>query len=267
MNSAQGKVVLAAAAHPDDIEFMMAGTLVLLRELGASVHMWNVATGNCGTASLEREEIVRLRKEEAQASAQIIGATWHPPVVDDIMICYEPSLVARATAIVREVKPDIILVPSPEDYMEDHQNTSRLMVTAAFVRGMKGFVSDPPRPPWNGSTTLYHAMPYGLRDGLRKRIRPGIFVDIGPAIDTKRRMLACHRSQKEWLDVSQGMDAYLSQMEKMCREVGVLSKLFVFAEGWRRHSHLGFSPTDEDVLKQILGPRCRVDPEYEASLD
>jgi len=266
MSSASGKIVLAVGAHPDDIEFMMAGTLLRLKELGASIHMWNVAAGNCGTATLEREEITRIRAEEARASASMIGAAWHPPVADDIMIYYEHKLVAKAAALVRNVKPDIILAPSPEDYMEDHQNASRLMVTAAFVRGMKGFISDPPFPPWNGSTSIYHAMPYGLRDGLRRRIRPGLFVDIGAVLATKREMLACHRSQKEWLDVSQGLDAYLTQMENMSREVGVLSKLFVFAEGWRRHSHLGFSPSDTDPLKEILGPGCRIDPEYETSL-
>ena len=36
-------VVLAAAAHPDDIEFMMAGTLLLLKRAGAEIHMWNLA--------------------------------------------------------------------------------------------------------------------------------------------------------------------------------------------------------------------------------
>lgn len=32
-------VVLAAAAHPDDIEFMMAGTLLRLKDAGAQIHL------------------------------------------------------------------------------------------------------------------------------------------------------------------------------------------------------------------------------------
>ncbi len=31
----------------------------------------------------------------------------------------------------------------------------------------------------------------------------------------KREMLALHRSQKEWLDASQGIDSYLDHMEAM----------------------------------------------------
>ena len=59
----------AIGAHPDDIEFMMAGTLLRLKDLGAAIHMWNLANGSCGTAVHTKDEIVRLRAEEARASA------------------------------------------------------------------------------------------------------------------------------------------------------------------------------------------------------
>ena len=44
-NSSNHIVALASAAHPDDIEFMMAGTLLLLKETGAEIHMWNLSIG------------------------------------------------------------------------------------------------------------------------------------------------------------------------------------------------------------------------------
>lgn len=257
---------LAVGAHPDDIEFMMAGTLILLRQAGVSVHMWNLANGNCGTATLGREEIIRLRGQEAKASADLVGATLHAPLVDDIMIYFEPSLTARVAAVVREVKPDILLIPSPSDYMEDHQNTCRLMVTAAFVRGMSGFPTTPPVAPWGGEVVVYHALPYGLRDGLRQLVRPGQYVNVASVLSRKREMLAQHRTQKEWLDVSQGVDAYLNAMEDMCRQVGKLSGKFTFAEGWRKHSHLGFCAEDANPLRDILSPVCTIDQKYEKSL-
>ena len=43
-------VVLAVGCHPDDIEFMMGGTLFLLKEAGCDCHYMNVAHGNCGTS-------------------------------------------------------------------------------------------------------------------------------------------------------------------------------------------------------------------------
>ena len=259
-------VALAAAAHPDDIEFTMAGTLLHLKDAGAEIHMWNLASGSCGTAEHAREDIVSLRQAEAIASAALAGATLHPSLADDFGLYYEPCLLARVAAVIRRVKPPILLVPSPQDYMEDHQNACRLLVTAAFVRGMRNFATDPPVDPWEGDTAIYHAMPHGLRDGLRRLVRSGRYVDIGPVLEAKRAMLACHRSQKEWLDMSQGMDAYLIEMENMSRQVGGLSGRFEYAEGWRRHNHLGFGPVDFDPLGELLGESCRTDAEYEEAL-
>ena len=43
------KTAIAIAAHPDDIEFYMAGTLLLLKRAGYEIHYMNVANGNCGS--------------------------------------------------------------------------------------------------------------------------------------------------------------------------------------------------------------------------
>jgi N-acetylglucosamine malate deacetylase 1 len=37
---------IAVAAHPDDIEFMMAGTLLLLKRAGYEIHYFNLLSGN-----------------------------------------------------------------------------------------------------------------------------------------------------------------------------------------------------------------------------
>ena len=259
-------VALAAAAHPDDIEFLFAGTLLRLRDAGCEIHMWNLANGSCGTATEDKDTIVRIRRAEAEASAAVAGAHYHPPLADDLMLYYTQDLVARAAAVIRQVKPTIMLVPSPEDYMEDHTNACRILVTAAFVRAMRNFPCEPPTPPWDGPTVLYHALPHGLRDGLRRLVRPGQYVDIGPVLETKRKMLAQHRSQKDWLEASQGIGAYVSEMEAMCRRLGTMSGRFEFAEGWRRHSHLGFAGPDDDPLSELLGDACWTDPDYEAAL-
>ena len=43
------KTAFALVAHPDDIEFMMAGTLVLLGQLGYELHYMNLANGSAGS--------------------------------------------------------------------------------------------------------------------------------------------------------------------------------------------------------------------------
>ncbi|GIT12626.1 MAG: hypothetical protein CM1200mP34_0320 [Verrucomicrobiales bacterium] len=91
-------------------------------------------------------------------------------------------------SVIREVNPSIVLTHSPEDYMEDHMNTSRLAVTAAFARGMPNFEVSPEGAPVESEVAVYHGMPHGLRDGLRRRVVPGAFVDRASVLETKRRL-------------------------------------------------------------------------------
>jgi len=246
---------LAIVAHPDDVEFYAAGTLLLLREAGWETHLVNLSGGDCGSMTTGPEETRRIRAEEGRAAAAVLGATFHESLADDLLIFYEERLLRRLTAIVRRVAPRIVLTHSPADYMEDHMNTARLAVTAAFARGMPNFPSDPPVPPCAGEVTVYHAMPHGLCDGLRQPVVPDGYADITPVVATKRRALAAHASQKAWLDATQGMDSYLDASEEMSRRVGRLSGRFEHAEGWRRHLHLGFSAFDDDPLARALGER------------
>ena len=259
--------VIAIGAHPDDIEFMMAGTLILLKAAGWKLHYMNLCDGCCGSATEDAAVISACRKQEAQIACRLIGATFHDSIAPDVQLYHTTETVAKTLAVIRRVKPRLLLLPSPHDYMEDHMNASRIGVTAAFARGMRNFPCDPPVPPIGGEITVYHALPYGLRDALRRRIRPGQYVDVTSVLQTKRQMLACHVSQKKWLDQSQGMDSYMDTMEAMTRAVGAMSGRFPAAEGWRRHNHLGFSAVDHDPLAEVLGSRCLTDEHYEASLN
>ncbi len=257
----------AIAAHPDDIEFVMAGTLLLLRAAGWEIHCLNLSRGNLGTLNRPPAATARVRRREAQAAAKLLGAVWHPPFRDDLEIFYDDRTLRVLCAIVREVAPAVILTHSPQDYMEDHANVSRLAVTAAFARGMRNYRSTPVRAPVAADVTIYHASPHGLRDGLRRLVRPGAFVNTTTVHDRKRAALACHASQARWLDASQGMESYLRTMDEFSRAVGRLSRRFTHGEGWRRHSHLGFCAEGADPLREALGRKYVVSAAYERSLE
>lgn len=242
----------AIAAHPDDIEFLMAGTLIRLRDVGYEIHYMNIASGSCGTTQYDRNTIATMRRAEAQNACRRIGAKFHTNLVGDLEIFYEPKILSKVASAIREVAPRIVLTHAPVDYMEDHMNTSRLAVTGAFARGMPNFLTDPPRPIAPGPVTVYHAQPYGNHDQLRQLVRPEIFVDVGEVHALKTEMLAEHKTQKTWLDQSQGLDSYLTTMRDLDRQVGAMSGRYELAEGWRRHLHLGFCGPNDDPLTEAL---------------
>ncbi|MDD3586983.1 MAG: PIG-L family deacetylase [Thermoguttaceae bacterium] len=268
MTEKKKPVVFAIACHPDDIEFQMSGTLALLRDRGCQIHYMTIANGSWGTSTMRRDEIIRTRRNEAADAAKLMGAVFHEALVDDLDVnyCDKPTLL-KLIAVIREVDPDIILVQSMQDYMEDHQNAARLAVTAAFCRGMVNAPADPPTKCSYKDVVVYHAPPHANRDCMRKLVRAEIYVDVSSVRMQKRDYLACHKSQKEWLDVSQGFDSYLDSMDEGCATTGKLSGHFEYAEGWRRHNHVGFAATDIDPLPELLADVCWVDPEYQKWLD
>jgi len=260
------KTAIAIFAHPDDIEFVAAGTLLLLKQAGWEIHYLNVSAGDGGSMLFDAQQTIEVRGKEGRTAASILGAKFHPSLAKDLQIFYEIEILRRLTALIREVKPNIVLTHSPEDYMEDHMNTSRLAVTAAFARGIPNFGSQPPMSAIEGDVTVYHAMPHGLCDPLRRRIFPGAYVNTTRVHSVKREALAAHKSQKDWLDKSQGMDSYLVTMDETSLEVGRMSGQFLHAEGWRRHLHLGFSAKDIDPLAEALGADYLLNQAYEDAL-
>jgi LmbE family N-acetylglucosaminyl deacetylase len=181
-------------------------------------------------------------------------------------IFYNDKTLRHLAAIIREVKPTVILTHSPVDYMEDHINTCRLAVTATFARGMPNYKTSPSREADQYDCNLYHALPHTLRDPFRKKIRAGAFVNTTAFQEQKLEALAAHQSQQNWLDQSQKLNSYLQTMEDVSLKVGEMSGHFKHAEGWRRHLHYGFCGPDQDPLKE-LGNDYYIDEKYEQDLD
>jgi len=261
------KTAISIGAHPDDIEFYMAGTLLMLKRAGYEIHYLNLSSGNCGSTEYNSATTRSIRRTEGRAASKILGAHFHDSITNDLEIIYSLESLRKLAAIIREVKPSVVLTHPPQDYMEDHTNTCRLAVTAAFARGMPNFESTPSRAVAEYPTTIYHSMPHSLQDELRRKVMPGAYVNTTATHKTKRDALATHKSQQRWLDVSQGLNSYLLKMEDMSLELGRMSKQFQHAEGWRRHLHFGFCGPDDDPLRDALGRNYLVNKSYEESLE
>jgi LmbE family N-acetylglucosaminyl deacetylase len=257
---------IAIAAHPDDIEFVMAGTLVLLKRAGYETHYFNLLSGNGGSSVFSAARTRHVRRAEAKTAAALLGAIWHAPIGDDLELTYSVPALRRVAAVIRDVRASIVLTHSPLDYMEDHMTACRLALTGAFAHGIKNFVTTPRRASYQDDVTVYHAMPHGLCDGLRQAVTPGAFVNTTAVHDVKFSALAAHRSQHEWLRVSQGMNSYLQSMVDTSRALGTMSSRFRLAEGWRRHLHYGYSRAEVDPLKTALGRDYLVNRRYERAL-
>src|SRR3954454_24152262 len=98
--------VLALHAHPDDLEFQCAGTLALLREAGCHVTMATMTPGDCGSAEHDAEAIAASRRDEARASADLIGADYFCLEFRDLAIFNDDEARRKVTEALRRARAD-----------------------------------------------------------------------------------------------------------------------------------------------------------------
>jgi LmbE family N-acetylglucosaminyl deacetylase len=247
-------VALGIGAHPDDAEFLFAGTLALLKNKGWEIHIATMTPGDCGTKEYSREEISEIRIDEAVQAAALLDAHYHCLGCDDAFILYDKPTLRKSIEIVRKVRPCIVFTLCQEDYMLDHINTGLLAMSGCFCCGIPNIaiegVSD-----FEPIPHLYYADPAEGKDKYGAVIEPGMIVDISEVIDLKREMLCCHKSQREWLLQHHGMDEYVQTMEKWSAFRGVqIGKKY--GEGFRQH--LGHAFPHDNILKEVLGDQVHL---------
>jgi N-acetylglucosamine malate deacetylase 1 len=187
--------ILVLAAHPDDAEIFAGGLLARHGRLGNPVKIVSVTDGRSGHHQIAPHELVRIRRAEAQAAGERIGAeyvTW-----DYMDGSLTPSIEVRQ-AIIREIrtfKPDLVLTHRPYDYHPDHRAVGTAVQDASYLVTVPHICEESP--------ALRHDPVVAYMTDLFTRpcpLRADVLLDISDQFDTVVQMTACHHSQVfEWL--------------------------------------------------------------------
>jgi LmbE family N-acetylglucosaminyl deacetylase len=225
------RTVLCIAAHPDDIEFTIAGSVARWTREGRTVVFCLVTTGGAGTNehTPSGDGLVPLRERELHEAARILGVT------EVVLLGYpdgvvEPTLGLRRdlTRVIRRVRPDVVVCSDPtvrwygDEYLNhpDHRAVASAALDAVFpsseTRGIFSELLTEGLEP--------HKVKEVLINGSES---PDAWVDIGETLAVKCAALKAHASQVgkgEWVDALLG--EWAAQAGK---RVGIAS-----AEAYRR---------------------------------
>jgi len=248
--------VLAVGTHPDDVEFLMAGTLALLRDRGYAICIATMCTGDMGSAELRGPEISRKRFQEASNAALVLGAPYICLGESDLHLVFDNPTRSKAVELVRKADPLIVMTHSPLDYMLDHQLTANLMWDACFSASVPNYETNQVNPakPTDKIPYLIYADAFGGTDRFGLRTEVDFYVDIASTIAVKEEMLVYHESQRSWLRAQHGVDHYILQMKEWSEARGIEVGL-KYAEAFRQHGGHPF-PSDR-IIERILGPLCK----------
>jgi len=133
----KGKTVLVFTPHPDDDVFGAGGTIALLNRNHNKVYIVVYTNDNKGSydPDMTSERLARIRRAEQEASEGLLGTpkeniSWMG--YDDGMLEYapQPKLTEEATAMIRRIRPDVLLSVDPGEWYERWHKTDHRM--AAF---------------------------------------------------------------------------------------------------------------------------------------
>jgi len=255
--------ILAIHAHPDDIEFLAAGTLAGLAREGYRVILATMTAGDCGAANQEAAEISRIRLQEAANSAALIKARYFYLGFRDMAVFNDHPSRQRMTEFLRAVRPTIVITSSPEDYMADHEATASLVRDACFAAALPNYATGEATAatPLAEIPALYYMDPISGVDRNGTEVMPEFVVDIEKTFDLKIAMLMEHKSQREWLRIRHGLENYVSNMQKWTRQRGALAGLRI-GEGFRHYT--GHPYPLDPRLEQLVEKHLHRPPVREA---
>lgn len=250
LKSLKRRVVLAFLAHPDDAEFLCAGALIRLANAGWEVHIATATAGDCGSETLPAQEIADIRRAEGRRAAETIGATYHCLEEHDVNVVFNQATNRKAIDLLRQIAPSLVFAHPRRDYMLDHEQVHLLARSASFSYPIPN-ASSLPRLDGSEVPWLYYCDPLEGKDPYTgEMVQPSVSIDVSMVIDRKIDMLACHESQRAWLQAHHGMDEYIESMKRHGKLRGQTLGV-PYAEAFLQHRGHAYPQTD--LLGELLG--------------
>ena len=179
--SAATPLILAIAAHRDDVEQTCGGTLLVQKTLGWQTAIVDLTRGELGTRGTAEQ-----RETESEVAAKILGVS-HREALDLPDGSVQNSLENRLklAAVIRRLRPRVVILPYWQGRHPDHYTSATLGYEACFAAGLSKL--DLPDAPHRPFKILYAS--------LYSDVRPTFVVDITPHIETRLQSLLAYRSQ------------------------------------------------------------------------
>ena len=175
--------VLAIAAHPDDVELVMGGTLLKLAKLGYQTGILDVSRGEASTRGTPE-----IRASEAQEAASLLGCAVRINLgLADSRIFLDDESRTLLVRVLRELRPRVILTQHWEDPHPDHAHTAQLVREAAHISGLAKYDSGSGQTRFRPNAIAYSLFP--------RTVPPSFIVDISEYSERKWQAIRCHRSQ------------------------------------------------------------------------
>jgi len=184
--------IMAFAPHPDD-ELNCAGTLAKYSDAGYETAIVFTTNGEVGSAEMDKKQTAAVRREEARASAGVIGAEFFWLDYQDEFLFNTEKVRLHFIDIIRQFRPDIVICPDRDsDYHPDHTTTGQIIWDVRVMVTVPNIVTE--HLPCSKIPELYY-----MDTVAGINFIPEFYVDVTELWDKKSVMIGCHKSQQSWM--------------------------------------------------------------------
>jgi bacillithiol biosynthesis deacetylase BshB1 len=179
--------VLVIAAHPDDAEISVGGTILRLARAGKKVGVVDLTRGEMGTRGTAED-----RDRETNAATKLMKlAVRHNLELPDGRVEINVDARERLAGLIREHEPEVVLAQHTDDLHPDHMAAGELARLAWYLSGLARLAETPRAKATKSARRplrLYHFMGH-------VPFEPTFVVDIGPVWEEKLALVRCYASQ------------------------------------------------------------------------
>ncbi len=125
------KRIMVFAGHPDDELISCGGTILKYQNLGSEINIIIATTGSGGYARKNaKENILTQRKKELSLIKSILKCKFVELNYLDLVITREK--ISQITNLIRDFRPQLILIPHYTDFHRVHRNLSLITREAIY---------------------------------------------------------------------------------------------------------------------------------------
>lgn len=175
--------VLAIAAHPDDVELSVGGTLIKLAAMGYRTGILDMTRGESGTRGTPE-----LRAEEARRAAEILGVGVRENLdLGDAHVWVNEESRTKLVRVLRRLRPRVLFTQHQDDPHPDHAHTAQLVREAAHIAGLKKYDAESGQERWRPNCVAHFLFP--------RTVAPTFIVDVSDQSERKWQAIRAHASQ------------------------------------------------------------------------
>ncbi len=178
--------VLAIGAHPDDIELSCGGIVAKLVRQGYKVAIADLTRGELGTRGTKE-----IRAREAAEAMKVLGVSERRNLqIPDGNIEKSHSNLLKVITLIRELRPNVLLIPYAIDRHPDHMHAHTLCKEAWFYSGLEKIKTE-----LDGKVQTPHRPHHYFEFMQWYEFSPSFIVDISETWTIKQAAIKAHASQ------------------------------------------------------------------------